>query len=130
MKKIKRVGIKVKKIFTLPSLHSHSPFHTLTLQSSSIFLHTHNNLSVSVTQHYLLLSRPDGFEETLFGGQTAKGVVSFRGETDGTSEGEGNGFTSETTFSIDFTNVQLDGSVILGGDQAVSSRATIVIVRV
>jgi len=69
------------------------------------------------------LTRPDGLEETLFGSQTTERVVGFRSETNGTGEGEGNKFTSVTTFGIDFTNVQLDGSVILGGDKAVGSRA-------
>lgn len=53
----------------------------------------------------LVLSRPDGLEETLLGGQATKRVVGFRSETDGSSEGEGNGFTGETAFSVDFSNV-------------------------
>ena len=61
----------------------------------------------------------------MFSGQTAHGVVSFGGETDGTREGKGNRFTSVATFGIDFTNVQLDSGMILRGDKAVSSRAII-----
>lgn len=59
----------------------------------------------------------------MFGSQTTERVVGFRSETNGTSEGEGNVFTSVMTFGIDFTNVQLDGSMILRGDKAVGSRA-------
>jgi len=73
----------------------------------------------------LMLSGKDGLEETLFSGQTAHGVVSFGGETNGTREGKGNRFTSVATFGIDFTNVQLDSGMILRGNKAVSSRAII-----
>lgn len=52
-----------------------------------------------------MLSRPDGLEDSLLGGQTAERVISFRSETDGTSKGEWDGFTSETTFSVNFSNV-------------------------
>ena len=59
----------------------------------------------------------------MFGGKTAEGIVGFGSETDGSGKGEGDGFASVATFRVDFTNVQLDGSVVLGGDETVSSRA-------
>lgn len=90
--------------------------------SFHIFYTQFSFLSSQFKSH-LVLGGPDGFEETLFGGQTAKRVVSFRSETNSTGEGESDRLASETAFSVNFTNVQLDGSVILGGDEAVSSRA-------
>lgn len=65
---------------------------------------------------HLVLSRPDVLEQTLFSGQTAQGVISLRSETDGTGQGEGDGGTGGATFGIDFDKVDLDGSVVLGGD--------------
>ena len=64
-----------------------------------------SHLSFILYASFLELSRPDRLEDALFSGKTTEGVVSFRGETDSTGDGEGDGFTSVATFRVDFSNV-------------------------
>ena len=52
-----------------------------------------------------MLSRPNGFEDSLLGGQAAERVISLRGETNSSGKSESDGFSSVTTLSVDFTNV-------------------------
>ena len=62
---------------------------------------------------------------TVFSGQTVKGVIRLGFTTDETAESVGGIGAGQTTFSIDITNVDLDGSVVLGSDETVGGRAVI-----
>lgn len=84
-------------------MHGNPNFHFILSFLSSRFARLYPLRSLFLS--YLELTRPDGLEDTLLGGKTTEGVVSFGSETDGTRDGEGNGFTGVTTFRIDFSNV-------------------------
>ena len=62
---------------------------------------------------------------TIISGQTVKGVIRLGFTTNETAESVGGVGTGQTTFSIDITNVDLDGSVVLGSDETVGGRAVI-----
>jgi hypothetical protein len=62
-------------------------------------------------------------QEAGLGGETVDGIVSATLAADETAEGKGSKLTSVVAIGIDVTNVDLDGSVVLGSDQAVGGGA-------
>ena len=60
---------------------------------------------------------------TILGSKTVDGIISLRLLADETRKSIGGEATGVTTAGIDLTDVDLDGSVVLGSDQTVSGGA-------
>lgn len=75
--------------------------------------------------HLLSLTgvRPDVLQQTSLLGQSVHGVVSLTSGSDVAGQGEGGVVTWDgSALSIDVSDVDLDGSVVLGLDDSVGSR--------
>lgn len=70
-----------------------------------------------------MLSRPDILQKAVSSAQAVQAVVRLGVETDSTADGVGNRRTGGAALSVNVSNVDLDGSMVLGGDETVGSRA-------
>lgn len=82
---------------------------------------------VYVLQGFNSLDCGERLQETSLLGELVKAVVRGTLVTDEPAEGEGGELASVETLLVNVANVNLDGSVVLGGDQAVGGRAIVVV---
>jgi hypothetical protein len=71
----------------------------------------------------LLLVRPDVLQVTIMSGKAVDGVISFGFLANKTTESIGGEGVGGTAFFVHVSNIELDGSVVLGSDETVSGRA-------
>jgi len=73
--------------------------------------------------HNLLLVVPDHGQETIVGGKAVDGVISLGLGTDVAREGVGGEGAGVATVLVNTADVDLDGRVVLGANEAVSGGA-------
>lgn len=69
------------------------------------------------------MARPDRLEKTSLSSETVKRVIAFRVLANETGKNKGLGRASDDTSSVHVSNVDLNGGMVLGGNQTTSSRA-------